>query len=263
MRWIAAIVVVTALGATTSIARADRDRHQPAYKVRLDRDLAAIAIAGTTTIGWFIDLGPAYCAPQCDPSRLDAIDKPFAGRWEPGWSTAGTITAAGILLSAPIALFIAETPGHALTDTIVVGQSVAFAAALAIVFETGVRRPRPFMYGDKAPLSEREDTNGSLSFYSGHTTLSFSASVALVDTLCRLHVATKWRALAMVGVGAAAFVAASRVLAGDHFPTDVTAGALTGAGFGVLVPALHDRGVTVAPMAAADGTFQLAALGTF
>lgn len=37
----------------------------------------------------------------------------------------------------------------------------------------------------------------------------------------------------------AAFVGYERVCSGEHFPTDVLAGALVGASIGVLVPHLH------------------------
>ncbi len=41
------------------------------------------------------------------------------------------------------------------------------------------------------------------------------------------------------------------------------AGAATGIGFGVLVPALHDHGVTVTPMIGPDGGVWLGAVGAF
>jgi membrane-associated phospholipid phosphatase len=256
------LAFVATLAATTP-ARAD---DPPAYAVKLDRDVAALAIASTTIAAWFIDLGPAWCAPECDSSRLDAIDRPFAGRYDPGWSTASTIAAAGLLATPPIVLFALESRRNAATDTLVLAQTVMLAAALGVVFEVGARRPRPFLYGTAAPLSEREATNASLSFYSGHTTLSFAAAVGFAGTLGRLHVATRWRNLALgLGLATASFVAVARVASGNHFPTDVMAGAVTGAGFGVLVPALHDRGVTVTPVANPDGTpgLSVAAVGTF
>jgi membrane-associated phospholipid phosphatase len=236
----------------------------PAYAVKLDRDVAALAIASTSVIAWFLDLGPAYCAPECDPSGLDWLDRPFAGRYEPAWTTAGTLVAAGAIAAPPVVLFAIESPRNAISDTLVLAQTVMFASALSVVFEVGARRPRPFLYGTAAPLSDRLATNASLSFYSGHTTDSFAAEVGLFVTLGRLHVAPRWRYLALgLGLGAATFVGVSRVISGDHFPTDVMAGAITGAGFGVLVPALHDRGVTVTPIATPGGGVSLAAVGIF
>jgi membrane-associated phospholipid phosphatase len=237
---------------------------RPAYAVKLDRDIAALAIASTSAIAWFLDLGPAWCAPECNPSGLDWLDRPFAGRYEPAWTTVGTLTAAGAIAAPPLVLFAIESPRAALSDTLVLAQGVMFASALGVVFEVGARRPRPFLYGTAAPLSDRTSTNASLSFYSGHTTDSFAAEIGLFVTLGRLHLAPRWRYLALaLGAGAATFVGVSRVVSGDHFPTDVMAGAATGIGFGVLVPALHDRGVTVTPMATPEDELSLAAIGMF
>jgi membrane-associated phospholipid phosphatase len=48
-----------------------------------------------------------------------------------------------------------------------------------------------------------------------------------------------------VGLVCASFVGVSRVMSGQHFLTDVTAGALVGSGMGILIPALHRSSVTV------------------
>ena len=66
---------------------------------------------------------------------------------------------------------------------------------------------------------------------------------------------TRRAALKKFGLGLAgsSFVAVSRVVAGDHFPTDVIAGAGVGASFGVLLPALHTRRVHLVPIAGGIG----------
>ena len=46
-------------------------------------------------------------------------------------------------------------------------------------------------------------------------------------------------ALAVVATAITTFTAIERVRAGDHFPTDVIAGAIAGAGVGIIVPHLH------------------------
>jgi membrane-associated phospholipid phosphatase len=70
-----------------------------------------------------------------------------------------------------------------------------------------------------------------------------------------------------MGVGAAltTFVSVERVRGGAHFPTDVIAGAIAGAGIGIIVPHLHrseelkQRRVWVGytPESNAGGTVQL------
>jgi membrane-associated phospholipid phosphatase len=242
----------------------DVDEDAPAYKLRLEVDAPALVMASLTTTAWFFDLGPAWCAPRCDPSTLNSLDRPFAGRYQPAWTTAGTATAS-VLLIAPVPILMAvESPKHALNDSVVIAESVMFSSALGVMFETGVRRPRPFLYSDKAPLAVRTDTNGSLSFFSGHTALSFAATTALWRTLDRLDVRARWKYLLLgVGLAGSTFVGVSRVVAGDHFPTDVIVGADIGIGFGLIMPALHSRGVSMAPMYTSDGSPGLSLAGAF
>ena len=240
------VAVTLALGlALGSTAHADDG---PAYQLQPAIDVPVIAIGALVTTAWFFDdLGPAWCAPQCDPSRVNGLDRPFAGRYAPGWTTAGTLTTAGLLAAPPLVLLATEGGSHAANDTVVLAETVLCASGLGAIVQTGVRRPRPFLYGTAAPLSDREDTSASLSFFSGHTALSFAATVGTWRTLERLH-AGRWRWLVLgVGLAGSTFVAVSRVVAGDHFPTDVIAGAGIGASLGALVPALHRHGVHVTP----------------
>ncbi len=255
-----AALVLLVLAAAAPRALAD---DPPAYQLELDKDIPALAITSLTTIAWFVDLGPAWCAPRCDPATVDAFDRPFAGRYLPGWSTAGTLAAAGVL-AAPVPVLLAlESPGHAVSDAVVVAESVMFASSVAVVFETGVRRPRPFLYGDRAPLAVRDETNASLSFFSGHTADSFAATIALWRTLDRLRVRPRWKYLALgLGLAGSSFVGMARVVSGDHFPTDVIVGAGVGASFGFLLPALHGHGVTVTPIAT-DAGWTLSVAGAF
>jgi membrane-associated phospholipid phosphatase len=239
--------------------RAHADDRGPAYELTAEIDVPVLAISGIATSAWFFDLGPAWCAPECDSTRLNALDRPFAGRHVPAWTTAGTITAGVVMATPPVLLGLFERPRYAASDTVVIGEAMLVASGVGALLQTAVRRPRPFVYGTSAPLTERLDTSASLSFPSGHTALSFAATFATWRTLDRLRVAPRWKYLVLgVAVAGSSFVAVSRVIAGDHFPTDVIAGAGLGASAGVLIPALHRHHVRLAPMAgglAATGAF--------
>lgn len=112
----------------------------------------------------------------------------------------------------------------------------AFGAAMAA--KRVVRRPRPFdavpgvtsrSRGVSARL-EREDVH---SFPSGHAALAFALATAGALEAPRWYVAAP-------GMVWAATVSVSRVWMGVHYPSDVLAGALLGAGSAVVVHLLRD-----------------------
>src|SRR5205823_4466034 len=103
------------------------------------------------------------------------------------------------------------SPG--LNDLVVVAETGLAATALASVMTLASGRPRPFMYGDKAPLSVRNGADGGLSFLSSHAAVSFGLATSTFITMRRLHPRSRatWAVLGL-GSGVAAFVATARVM---------------------------------------------------
>jgi membrane-associated phospholipid phosphatase len=100
-----------------------------------------------------------------------------------------------------------------------------------------VQRPVPRVYSGAAAAS---DPGNYRSFYSGHTSLAFTALSTASVTLNRRYGLTwqPWVATAIVG----ASVAMERVLAGYHFYSDVVVGAVAGTLTGIGVARFHLRG---------------------
>ncbi len=229
----------------------------PVYELRLEVDAPVVAITGAVAAGFLLhsQLAPAYCAPLCDASRVDALDRGVAGRYDTTWARSSDVTLGTILVGSVGTLMLDEGAGPGLSDAVVVIESLLTADALSVVSTTATRRPRPFMYSEKAPLADRNDGNGALSFFSGHTAGGFAMATSLFSTVYRRHRSgpLPWLVLG-AGLGAASFLGTTRVLAGQHFPTDVVAGALVGSSVGFLVPALHGTSVRVVPTSTgADG----------
>lgn len=241
-------LVVTS--ATTSVPA-------PAYELRLELDVPVLVIAGMVSFGWILrdELPPPHCAPDgCRRDDVFALDRFAAGRFDTGFRAASDVAVASTYGLAALTLLIDEGPRRALNDAVVVAQAVLLSNAVGATSALASRRPRPLAYGTTAPLEERLRGNSSLSFFSGHTAGSFAAAVAMFQTMRRLHPSSAVPYVVLgVGLAAASFIGVSRVLAGDHFPTDVIAGAAVGVSVGLIVPALHDAPVQLSGSVEADG----------
>ena len=158
------------------------------------------------------------------------------------------VTVATLVITPIVVMAADEGLANMLNDLVVVAETQLIASAFASLTSAAVRRPRPYMYSEAAPLADRQQADGALSFFSGHTTNAFAASLVLYSTLKRRHPDSPAAYFALGGtVAAASVVGAGRILAGNHFPTDVLTGALVGSSMGILVPALHASGLSVSP----------------
>jgi len=106
-----------------------------------------------------------------------------------------------------------------------------------------VRRPRPYTYSQlpaARALVERDGAEAQVSFFSGHSSASYTAATS-GSILFALRTDNGWARHAMFGLEftLAAFTAQLRVRAGRHYRTDVWVGSLVGAGIGLAIPALH------------------------
>ena len=232
--------------------RSSGDRRSPAFQLSPEYDLPVLGIGLIFAASRLVLAQRAYCAPRCTPEHLNTVDRSTAGFWSPAWqrtSDAGLYVLAG---GTALVLFLDEGFVPGLNDAVVIVESALAAIATASIMTLAARRPRPFLYGEEAPLSKRNSADASLSFLSSHASTAFATATALFMTLRRLHPRTK---LALLAAGAgtllAGFVATSRLLGGMHFITDALGGAIIGLSMGVLIPAMHDAPLRVVPNASA------------
>jgi membrane-associated phospholipid phosphatase len=104
-----------------------------------------------------------------------------------------------------------------------------------------VDRIRPLAYNPDVPWDEKTGKRTKNAFYSGHTSMSASASFFAAKVYCDYHPELGNRkymvySLALVPPALTGFF---RYKGLKHFPTDVLTGILVGAGTGILVPHLH------------------------
>ena len=174
----------------------------------------------------------------CDPGEVNALDRHVIGNHSTFWDTASTVTEVAAIV-APLALDAVDVGFTQvwLEDATVYGETLGVDEALTTLTKYAVRRPRPRTYaGDPADI---QNTDGYLSFYSGHTSLVMAAMAASAVTLQKRHGEGVWPWIVGAALGVA--VAAQRVAAGQHFYTDVAVGFAAGTATGIAVPLLHAR----------------------
>lgn len=125
--------------------------------------------------------------------------------------------------------------------TTILLQTYLINAGSTLLVKSLVRRTRPFVYNENAPLSEKLKADARMSFFSGHT--SFTASSTFF-TASMLTANGQNRNIAPIIWSSAAILPAVqgylRWKAGKHFPTDIFIGYVIGAGLGYLIPKIHE-----------------------
>lgn len=223
----------------------------PAFQLYSEIDIPVLTV-GLVFVGVrFVQTPRDLCSgqPHCDPGQLNALDRTTAGFWDPNWLLASNI---GLIAetAGALALLADEEGGkRAVNDAVVIAESALSATAVATIMTIAAGRPRPFVYGDKAPLSDRTGSDAANSFLSSHAAVGFAIATSTYIAMHRLRPGSQRTAAALaLGLGAAAFVGVSRVLAGQHFITDVLGGALVGSSVGVVVASVHGSPVSVVPV---------------
>jgi membrane-associated phospholipid phosphatase len=222
-----------------------------AYRLSFNLDAPLLLLGGALASSFlFLDeTGPPACAPLCDRSSVNAFDRPFAGIYHPAWTTVGDVALAGTLLLVPLGVILGEPTWGGLGDLLVVGEAALLTSAVQVLASYAVDRPRPRVYGETAPLDQRDDANAGRSFFSGHVANALAVTIVSTTALFRTrHRTLAWTVLAS-GLTGSALVGVSRIAAGGHFPSDVLVGYAVGAAVGIALPALHPLNLQVRPIA--------------
>lgn len=196
------------------------------------------------------EIRPQQIRPTFDTSHLLGIDRGAISQTPDEHaallSTIGLASAIGFAVLDPVLSgFREDTKRAALVDGVMYSETLTLTWSLTNLAKVAVRRPRPNAYIAAAqhkndPTYDNTDTDSSLSFFSGHTAIcgAVTATATYLAFVRSPHTARPWITM-IVGSLITGVVGVERVRAGAHFPTDVIAGAMAGAGVGVLVPHLH------------------------
>lgn len=232
----------------------------------LDSTIILAALAPGIALDFWVrrSLPDTLPTPGTDPD-VGRFDELALGRFDPRAAIASDVTA-GLSVGLPILYHVIEAatrpvaPGNrrgrtfaiaAGTDAVLFAQALSINALVTQILKVAMRRPRPFTYLECADVpadqcqelhDAQESPNANWSFPSGHTSRAFAASTAGATLLTlelvqrsRWGIAAAW----IGGLGLATTTAALRVLAGQHFGSDVLTSAVLGAGIGATVPLAH------------------------
>ena len=248
------IVIACLIILAANNASADEGKEEippsPVYELNPTVDVPVFFLAGVVAVGWLLgdELGEADCAPLCDRRDVNKFDRWSAGYYDEGWARATNFTLMGIMGVGVVSLFIDEGFKAGLVDLFVVAESVLLANAFVVALNLMARRPRPYLYSTEAPPDVRNSGTASLSFGSGHVAATTSFTTAMFGVFHARHPDSSWPWVFLgVGTAASGVVAAGRIMSGRHFTSDVIIGGVAGICMGILVPALHEKNVIVAP----------------
>ncbi len=175
-------------------------------------------------------------------SDINSFDRWAAGPYNHTFEKLGDVGMALGLLT-PAVLMV--TP---LSEWTTIGlmyiETVVLSQGIKELTKSLVGRVRPYMYFDGYPVASVEDGDYFASFPSGHTTAAFSGATFTSYVFSKYFPDSKWKTPVIatsytiaVGTGLV------RILSGNHFLSDVLAGAVLGSACGFAVPWFHSLNI--------------------
>ena len=173
-------------------------------------------------------------------SSVNAFDRIFMNAYSNPLDKLGTVLCGASLLIP--AANLAVSSSEYLTIAVMYAQTILFAHGTKETLKILVNRPRPYMYFENYPVEEVQKGDWNNSFPSGHTTYAFAGAsfASYVFSVYFKDSPIKW-AVISGSVALATGTAICRIMSGNHFLSDVIAGALIGSASGILIPVLHQK----------------------
>jgi len=212
---------------------------QISYRVTWWDAASALAAGGLSVIPEAAGLphGAPPCSLPCDPASLPGIDRAALHTFSGSSGTASSVLLAGVVVSSGLASLAGATPAQVRGHAAVYANALTWTLAASQWVKVLAHRSRPVLYTADAAAAA-SDRDSRRSFPSGHAALAFAATTAYVVMAGRERLPHRTRNAVLL-YAASLGVAALRVSAGKHFPTDVAGGAALGTGIGWLAAKVH------------------------
>ncbi|ADY13872.1 phosphatase PAP2 family protein [Sphaerochaeta globosa] len=189
-------------------------------------------------------------------SAVNSFDRSAMYPYSKSFDSVGTAFEIASLL-AP-AILLGEQKSEYLTIGTIYAETMLAAYGLKELGKLCFQRARPFMYFTDYPQTKVDEGDAYDSFPSGHVTMAFAGASFACSVFAAYHPDSTWRLpVAVATYGFATATALLRVASGNHFMSDVLAGALIGTAVGLGIPFWHRKAgltsfeATVSPYALA------------
>jgi undecaprenyl-diphosphatase len=195
---------------------------------------------------------PAWDGIPLDPSEIPFFDRWAVNPYSEALDDAGTVLQLAAM-AAP-AVLAASDSDQWLTVGVMYVQSALVAGGLKNTLKGLADRNRPYMYTDEPSLEGIADGDRLNSFPSGHAAYAFNGAVFTSVVFSEYFPDSPWKTPVIAGsMSLAVATAVLRIESGNHFASDVLAGAVIGGLTGWLVPRLHRRdspgeGLSITPL---------------
>jgi len=208
---------------------------------------------GTKAFAWSIENNPSQLSyttlQSLNRNCINVFDKSATNNWNTGLDELSEIGKYG-LLASPISVLFSLAKNNQWNNSFTYGV-MYFEVALVTVGFTDlskaiIQRKRPYLYNPSLSNIEKQklisSEGGQDSFFSGTTSISFASAVFLSKTVTDIYgkgILSKivWTS----SLTLASTVAYLRYESGQHFPTDIIAGAAVGSAIGYFIPVLHKK----------------------
>ncbi len=173
-------------------------------------------------------------------NEINPIDRITSGFYSKEQSMISDILVGTSIVSPLFLMFDENIRSDAGTIGTMYFETIFLATFTPSFGKGGVKRIRPYLYGNKAPLSEKLNTDARRSFFSGHATWAFATSIFFANVYSDYYPSSKYKNYIWYGsIVLASSVSILRVTSGAHFISDIIVGAAVGSAIGFVIPYLH------------------------
>jgi membrane-associated phospholipid phosphatase len=200
-----------------------------------------------------------------DRNTINAFDRPATYNWNRNLNSVSDFFAT-VFPILPTVFFIPQLYNKQWKNLATLGimyvEVWMFTKGITVLTKSLTGRIRPYLYNTSFTAEERfgfqggEAPEASTSFFSGHASGTFAAAVFLGKAFSDIYGRSTWSYLVWgSSLAMATYSAYCRVGAGEHFATDVIAGALVGSAIGYFIPVLHTKKFEKASLSVLPNSF--------